>query len=177
VTTPKGAGGARTARQAPSSAAVALAITLAIQIFTAVAATAVSVLAPEIGRDVGVAPKLVGVFVGILFAASMVASLVSGMFIERHGAIRVSQVCVLLCAAGLLTIAVGTSFEGTALVSLAIAPVLIGLGYGPITPASSHILSRTADPARMARHLLHQADGRTGGAALAGPRCRSSRSG
>ena len=98
---------------ASRTAALALAITLAIQIFTAVAATAVSVLAPEIGRDLGIAPKLVGVFVGILYAGSMVASLASGMFIERHGAIRVSQVCVLLCAAGILMIAAGTAFPGT----------------------------------------------------------------
>jgi hypothetical protein len=54
------------------------------------------VLAPEIGRELGLAPKLVGAFVGIVYAGSMAASLVSGMFIERHGAIRVSQVCVLL---------------------------------------------------------------------------------
>jgi len=161
-------GGARAARQSASRAAVALAITLAIQIFTAVAVTAVSVLAPEIGRDVGVAPKLVGVFVGIAFASSMVASLVSGVFIERHGAIRVSQVCVLLCAAGMLTIAAGTSFPGAALVSLAIAPVFIGLGYGPITPASSHILARTADPSRMALTFSIKQTGVPAGAALAG---------
>jgi MFS family permease len=158
-------GGARAAQRV---AALALAITLAIQVFTAVAATAVSVLAPEIGRDVGIAPKLVGVFVGIVYAGSMLASLVSGMFIERHGAIRVSQVCVLLCAAGILTMAAGTAFSATALVSLVIAPVVIGLGYGPITPASSHILARTAHPSRMALTFSIKQTGVPAGAALAG---------
>src|SRR5262245_14661138 len=129
------AGGPSAPDPASRVAALSLAITLAIQIFAAFAAAAVPVLAPEIGRDAGIAPKLVGVFVGIVYAASMVASLVSGMFIERHGAIRVSQVCVLLCAAGILTIAAGTTFNGTALLSLAVAPIVIGLGYGPITPA------------------------------------------
>ena len=158
------------AAQDPASrdAALALAITLAIQIFAAMAATAVSVLAPEIGRDVGVAPKLVGVFVGVVYAGSMVASLVSGMFIERHGAIRVSQVCVLLCAAGILTIAAGTAFPATALASLAIAPVILGLGYGPITPASSHILARTAHPSRMALTFSIKQTGVPAGAAIAG---------
>ena len=42
----------------------------------------------------------IGVFVGLVYAGSMAASLASGGFIERYGAIRVSQVCVLLCAAG-----------------------------------------------------------------------------
>lgn len=151
-----------------SRAALALVITLAIQIFAAASATAVSVLAPEIGRDLGVTPKLVGVFVGIVYAGSMVASLVSGMFVERHGAIRVSQVGVLLCAAGILTIAVGTAFAGTALLCLVLAAIVIGLGYGPITPASSHILARTAHPDRMALTFSIKQTGVPAGAALAG---------
>lgn len=149
-------------------AAVALSITLAIQIYTAVSATATSVLAPEIGRELGLAPKLVGAFVGIVYAGSMAASLASGMFIERHGAIRVSQVCVLFCATGLLMVAVGTAFPGTTVLALAIAPVIIGLGYGPITPASSHILARTAHPSRMALTFSIKQTGVPAGAALAG---------
>ena len=149
-------------------AAVALSITLAIQIYTAVAATATSVLAPEIGRELGVAPKLVGAFVGIVYAGSMAASLASGMFIERHGAIRVSQVCVLLCATGILMVAAGTAFAGTTVLALALAPVIIGLGYGPITPASSHILARTAHPSRMALTFSIKQTGVPAGAALAG---------
>jgi MFS family permease len=132
------------------TAAIALAITLAIQIFTALAATSASVLAPVIGRDLAIAPKLIGVFVGIVYAGSMAASLVSGMFIERYGAIRVSQVCVALCATGVLMVAGGTVLPGTAVLTLAVAPLIIGLGYGPITPASSHVLARTAPPSRMA---------------------------
>lgn len=149
-------------------AAVALSITLAIQIYTAVAATATSVLAPEIGRELGVAPKLVGAFVGIVYAGSMAASLASGMFIERHGAIRVSQVCVLLCATGILLVAAGTAFAGTTVLALALAPLIIGLGYGPITPASSHILARTAHPSRMALTFSIKQTGVPAGAALAG---------
>ena len=153
---------------ASRTAAIALAITLAIQIFTAVAATATSVLAPEIGRDLGIAPKLVGAFVGIVYAGSMAASLASGMFIEHHGPIRVSQVCVLLCAAGLLTIGAGTAFTGTTIVVLALAPVIIGLGYGPITPASSELLARTASPSRMALTFSIKQTGVPAGAALSG---------
>ncbi len=150
------------------TAAIALAVTLAIQIFTALAATGTSVLAPEIGRDLGIAPKLVGVFVGIVYAGSMLASLASGMFIERHGAIRVSQVCVLLCATGVLLVAGGTLLSGTAALALAIAPLVIGLGYGPITPASSHVLARTAPPSRMALTFSIKQTGVPAGVALAG---------
>ena len=148
--------------------AIALAVTLAIQIFTAFAATSASVLAPVIGRDLAIAPKLVGVFVGIVYAGSMAASLASGMFIERHGAIRVSQVCVLLCAAGVLMVSGGTVLPGTAVLALAVAPLIIGLGYGPITPASSHVLARTAPPSRMALTFSIKQTGVPAGAALAG---------
>ncbi len=154
--------------RASRTAALALAITLAIQIFTAVAATATAVLAPEIGRDLGIAPKLVGAFVGILYAGTMMASLVSGMLIERFGAIRVSQVCVLLCSAGILMVAVGTALPATTVLALAVAPVIIGLGYGPITPASSHILARTAPPSRRALTFSIKQTGVPAGAALAG---------
>jgi len=153
---------------AARTAAVALVVTLAIQVFTSLAATATSVLAPEIARDVGVAPRLVGVFVGLVYAGSMAASLVSGWFIERFGAIRVSQVCVLLCAAGTAAMPAIAS-AGTAFVTLlAIAPLVIGLGYGPITPASSQILARTAPPGRMALTFSIKQTGVPAGAALAG---------
>jgi len=150
------------------TAAIALAITLAIQMFTALAATSTSVLAPVIGRDLAIAPKLIGVFVGIVYAGSMAASLVSGMFIERYGAIRVSQACVMLCAAGALMVAGGTVLPGTAILALAVAPLVIGFGYGPITPASSHVLARTAPPSRMALTFSIKQTGVPAGAALAG---------
>lgn len=144
---------------------MALAVTLAIQVFVALAGTATAVLAPEIGRDVGVAPKLIGLFVGLVYAGSMAASLASGHFIARHGAIRTSQAGVLFCAAGLAIVA-GTSAGWAAL--LALAAIVIGLGYGPITPASSEVLARTAPPHRLALTFSIKQTGVPGGAALAG---------
>jgi MFS family permease len=158
--------GART--QAARTAAVALGVTLAIQVFASLAATATSVLAPEIARDVGVAPKLVGVFVGLVYMGSMAASLASGGFIERFGAIRVSQVCVLCCAAGAAAMPAIASAGTGYIPLLAIAPLVIGLGYGPITPASSQVLARTAPPARMALTFSIKQTGVPAGAALAG---------
>ncbi len=150
------------------TAAIALAITLAIQVFTALAATAASVLAPEIGRDLGIAPKLIGVFVGLVYAGSMVASLASGGFIERYGAIRVSQACVLLCACGVGLVAGAGGSPGSLVLTLIAAAIVIGLGYGPITPASSQVLARTAPPSRMALTFSIKQTGVPAGAALAG---------
>jgi MFS family permease len=157
-----------TPRATPSStgtAAIALSATLAIQVFTALSGAAIAVLAPEIARDFGVPAKLVGVFVGLLYVGSMTASLASGHFIARRGAIRVSQVCVLLCAAGILMVAV---LPSSAAAMLAVAPLIIGLGYGAVTPASSELLARTARPDRLALTFSIKQTGVPGGAALAG---------
>lgn len=147
------------------TATVALAATLAIQVFTALAGTACSVLAPEIARDFRLPAKLVGVFVGLLYIGSMAASLASGHFIARHGAIRVSQVCVLICAAGVALVAL---LPSPAAPLLAVVPIVIGLGYGAITPASSELLARTAPPGRYALTFSIKQTGVPGGAALAG---------
>src|SRR5438105_12769240 len=108
---------------------VALAATTAIQIYVSLAATSTAVLAPEIAQAFAIAPKWIGVFVGLVYAGAMLASLASGGFIERYGAIRVSQIGVALCAIGTLVIAVVPQ-SGTAV--LVIAALTIGAGYGPI---------------------------------------------
>jgi MFS family permease len=143
------------------TASTALAATLAIQAFTSLAATATAVLAPEIGPAVGMTPKLIGVFVGLVYLGAMLASLASGGYIQRYGPIRVSQVCVLMCACGVALVC-GPAW------ALPLAPVLIGLGYGPITPASSQVLARTASPRRMALTFSIKQTGVPLGAALAG---------
>jgi MFS family permease len=144
-----------------SAALIALGVTLAIQAFTSLAATAASVLASEIGPDAGLNPALIGVFVGLLYVGAMFASLASGGFIERYGPIRISQACTVICAIG-LALVTGPTW------ALMIAPLIIGIGYGPITPASSHLLSRTASPTTMALTFSIKQTGVPLGAALAG---------
>src|SRR5438128_932456 len=152
-------------RRSAYTAMIALAATLAIQMFTSLASTATAVLAPEIARDFRLPSKLIGVFVGLLYVGSATASLASGHFIARHGAIRVSQTCVLICACGIVLVA---ALPSTLAPMLALAPVIIGLGYGAITPASSEVLARTTPPDRMALIFSIKQTGVPGGAALAG---------
>jgi MFS family permease len=154
--------GGRSARRA----FVALAATLAIQIYTSLAGTATAVLAPEIAPAFGLSPKLVGLFVGLVYAGSMAASLWSGGLIGRYGAIRVSQACVLLCAVGIAMLPLAGAVG--VLAGIAVAPIVIGFGYGPITAASSQVLARTAPPSRMALTFSIKQTGVPAGAALAG---------
>jgi len=145
--------------------AVALFVTLAIQVYVSLTSTSTAVLAPEIARDIGLPTRLVGVFVGLVYVGSMVSSLAAGQFVARYGAIRVSQVAVLICIAGISIVA---SAQAATVLLLALAALVIGLGYGPITPASSHVLARTTPPSRMALTFSIKQTGVPAGAAIAG---------
>jgi MFS family permease len=144
---------------------VALTATLAIQMYTSIAASAPAVLAPLLAADLGIAPTWIGVFVGLLYAGAMVGSLSGGEFVARFGAIRVSQAAVLISAVGIGMMAL---VPREAVLILIAASIVIGIGYGPITAASSELLSRTTPPDRMALTFSIKQTGVPAGAALAG---------
>lgn len=151
--------------RAAASGFVALVATLAIQIYTSLTATAPAVLAPVLAGDFGIAPNWIGVFIGLLYVGAMVASLASSELVGRFGGIRVSQVCVALCATGMLTLSV---LPNGAFALFVVTALVMGLGYGPITVASSEVLARTTPPARMALTFSIKQTGVPAGAAIAG---------
>jgi MFS family permease len=120
-----------------------LGVTIAIQALASLSSLAAPVMAPSAARTTGLAAEMVGLFVGVVYMAASLSSLVSGDMVRRWGAIRMSQASLLFCALGLAAAATGMPLM------ILLAAVLIGLGYGPVTPASSHILMRTTPPHRM----------------------------
>lgn len=146
-------------------AMVALVATLAIQVYVSVVASAPAVLAPILADDLGIAPSLIGLFVGLLYAGAMLSSLSGGEFIARFGAIRISQSAVLICSGGLAMMA---AVPSSAVALLVLAAAMMGVGYGPITAASSELLARTTPPDRMALTFSIKQTGVPAGAALAG---------
>ncbi|MFY7873679.1 MAG: MFS transporter [Limnohabitans sp.] len=144
------------------SGAVPLLVTLVIQAMVALALLTLPVMAPVVAGDLGVSPAWVGLYVAVTYAGAMTASLLGGDAVRRLGAIRVSQWGLLLCAAGLLLCS--QPHLGT----MALGAVLIGLGYGPITPASSHLLARTTPAHRMALVFSVKQTGVPVGSMLAG---------
>lgn len=144
------------------STLVSLGVTLVVQMLVAMAVVTVPVLAPVAAVDAGVSAGYVGVFIAIVYAGSMVSSLASGRLIQKYGPIRVSQFCLVSCAAGLACATGATP-------GLFIAgAVLLGLGYGPVTPASSDLLSQTTPPHMMALIFSLKQTGVPLGGALAG---------
>ncbi len=126
------------------AAAPATALTLAVvaslgcqAIMSAIAITPAT-LAPAAAPAFGLVPTDVGLFTTILYLAGIFATASGGSLVARLGAVRTSQVCLLLGAAGMATLVLAHPLAGI------FGAVLVGLGYGPLTPASSHILaSRT----------------------------------
>lgn len=140
----------------------ALTLTLAIQSMVAMALLTLPVMAPVVGAAVGVSATYVGLYVAVAYMGAMLASLASGTAVAHYGAIRVSQIGLLLCALGLALCAV------PALPAIALGALVVGIGYGPATPASSHLLARSTTPATMALVFSLKQTGVPLGGVLAG---------
>jgi MFS family permease len=109
---------------------------LAIQALVSAAALTVPVFAVVAAADLGVPARWVGGYVGLIYVGAMFSSVLCGIYVLRFGAVGVSQVCLLLVAASLALTATAW------LPAVVFGTLVMGIGYGPPTPASSHILAR-----------------------------------
>lgn len=139
-----------------------LSVTLAVQTLVAFAVYSAPVMAPVAGPALGVSPAAVGYYIAIAYLGSMLGSAAAGGWVARFGPIRVSQAGLLLCFAGL---ALAASGVGPLVLAGAF---VVGLGYGPTTPASSVILVRAAPPALFSLTFSIKQTGVPAGGVLAG---------
>ena len=110
------------------------------QTFVALGRALPAVIAPAIIADLRFDASLIGVYFGLTAFAALVAQLGCGSFIVRYGAWRMSQVSLVMLAAGTALAALGTPLP-------LLLSAIIGGGGGAIsTPASSHLLSRCSPP-------------------------------
>ncbi len=148
----------------PSLRAVALPLgaTLAVQTLVALAVYCAPVMAPVAAPALGLAPSAIGYFIAMVYFGSMLGSVTSGGWVARFGPIRVSQIALALSFVGL-------AFSATAWLPLvALGAIVVGLGYGPATPASSHILARASPRGLMALTFSVKQTGVPLGGAIAG---------
>mgnify|MGYP002628369270 CR=1 FL=1 len=101
------------------------------------------VVAPEVAKAVGLSTNYLGAYVALVYFAAMIATLLGGAAVKRWGAIRLSQAGLLSAAIGLFLCAIPHPF------TIALGALFIGAGYGPITPASSHLLIKTTPPEKL----------------------------
>lgn len=136
--------------------------TLAIQALATLMVLAPPVFAGLAAPAFGVSADHIGVFTAVVYAAAVLSTGMSGGPVRRYGAIRVSQAALLIGAAGLALLASASIWLGL------IGAVFIGVGYGPMTPASSHLLIRQTPPARRALVFSIKQTGVPLGGVLAG---------
>ena len=110
------------------------------QTFIALGRSLPAVIAPAIILDLRLAPAWIGIYFGLTALASLVVQLGCGSFIVRYGALRMSQISLVLVAAGTALATLGTPLM------LVLSAVIAGGGGAVSTPASSHLLARCASP-------------------------------
>jgi MFS family permease len=110
---------------------------LAVQAMVSMSTVAIPVFMPVAAGELNVPPSYVGIVMSLIYLGATVSAPVSGYFIDRFGPIGVSQICLVLCALGLGAISLAS------LPLLVAGALIMGIGYGPVTPASSHVLVRT----------------------------------
>ena len=119
---------------------IALAAMFLQQTFASVGKVLPAVLAPLVIAELHADPAWVGVYYGISAAASLVAQMGCGSFIVRYGALRMSQVALVLLGGGMAVAAEGSlpGFAGSAIIG--------GGGAAVSTPTSSQLLYRVSPP-------------------------------
>ena len=149
----------------PPSRALTLAtlpVTLLVQAASSAALLTPAVAAPRLLPPLGLGSVAIGLYIAVVYLAAMASSLFGAALVRRWGPIRSSQAALGVSALGLLLVAV--PHTGVALAGA----LLIGLGYGPITPASSEMLARTTPPQRISLVFSIKQTGVPVGGALAG---------
>ncbi len=116
----------------------ALGATLLMQSVASFMTQTLPVLAPLITASAGLAPERVGNFSSLAAFGTVLFLLLGGPILARLGPVRTLQAGAAICAAAMLIAGFGT------VAALALASLLLGIGYGPSPPAGSRILAATA---------------------------------
>ena len=77
------------------------------QAFSYMSTLVLPIAAPAISESLGLSISLVGLYTAILYVASTLSAGASGSFIQRFGALRVSQTALVLMGLGLLFTSTG----------------------------------------------------------------------
>jgi hypothetical protein len=118
----------------------ALAAMFVQQTFASVGKVLPAVVAPLVIAELNADPAWVGVYYGLSAAASLIAQMGCGSFIIRYGALRMSQVALVLLGGGMAVAAEGW------LLGFGASAIIGGGGAAVSTPTSSQLLGRVSPP-------------------------------
>ncbi len=139
-----------------------LIVTMAIQALVSLVVFTPPVLAPVAQTEIGLPASAVGIVTALIYFAATFTAVSAGNLINYFGAMRASQLSLVLAAAGIAIIATANPWL------VALGALVVGTGYGVVTPSSSAILAdRTPGNMRAFIFSLKQTGVPIGGA-LAG---------
>src|SRR5689334_5935071 len=115
--------------------------TVTIQTTQSFTSRLVPTVAPVLTAAMGLPTESIGAMQALSMAGSILFLTVGMPYIRRFGPIRALQGGLLFCGAGLALLVVPL------VPVIALANILMGVGYGPAAPAGSDILLRHAPPA------------------------------
>lgn len=130
------AGEAAAANAETPPLAPALAAMTGLQALVALALFAPGVLAPKLG----IGERDISFFTASVFVVGVATSMAGGMLAARLGSLAVAALCALAVGAAMATAMLGSA------VALIVAGAILGLAFGPETPASSGLLARLSRP-------------------------------
>jgi len=109
------------------------------QAFSYICQIVMPVLADRLAESFGISPAWLGFYLFLQNVMAIIAAVGCGSFILRYGALRISQMTLLLMGGSLIVIAAGQLWL------YPLAAILLGAA-AVSTPASSHILARVCPP-------------------------------
>ena len=126
-----------------------LPITLLVQVAASAAILVPAVAAPQLLDALRLGAVAVGLYIAAVYLAAMLSSQWVAVLVRRWGPIRTSQVALACCAVGLLLMAVPH------VAAALCGALMLGVGYGPVTPASSATSLAVSPCPRRCRSCCH----------------------
>lgn len=103
------------------------------------ASMALPVMAPSAEATLNMPARYIGLYATVLYTGAAISTMFASDLVARFGAVRTSQITVVVAASGLLALAGGT------IPLAALSAFLVGLAYGPGNTASGRLLTRLTD--------------------------------
>jgi MFS family permease len=113
-----------------------VAATVAVQVAIVMASLTVPILASAIAPAVGVPSYWVGYYSALIYGFAALSSFATPRLFRRWGGIRLHQGMLVMTAAALVMLL--PAFPA----AFAVSGIVLGLGYGPMNPASTVLLTR-----------------------------------
>ncbi|MCP5152055.1 MAG: MFS transporter [Ectothiorhodospiraceae bacterium] len=110
-------------------------LSLLHQVLASGLAASVPVIMPELVDRAGLFEGLAGLYAMLMYVGAIVSAMAGEALFRRLGAATTSALACLVAAVGLVVFLPLTG------VTFVAAAVVIGLGYGPVSPASSHLMA------------------------------------